>query len=175
MTPTTASTGGVLLCFEDEQAIAQAAATAAGLTLAVIERHRFPDGELRLRLPEALSPRVAIWRSLHQPNEKIVELLLAAPTSRLLGAQHLTLRVEQASLKSDAARDKLQVAFAALGRSEVLTIEQGPVTDSWAKRNQAKLAARQQAAEALILNDPMVQDLQAHWGAKIVPGSIKAL
>ena len=91
MTPTTASTGGVLLCFEDEQAIAQAAATAAGLTLAVIERHRFPDGELRLRLPEALSPRVAIWRSLHQPNEKIVELLLAAPTSRLLGAQHLTL------------------------------------------------------------------------------------
>jgi DNA polymerase III subunit gamma/tau len=91
------------------------------------------------------------------------------------GAQHLTLRVEQASLKSDAARDKLQIAFAALGRSEVLTIEQGPVTDSWAKRNQAKIAARQQAAEALILNDPMVQDLQAHWGAKIVPGSIKAL
>jgi DNA polymerase III subunit gamma/tau len=91
------------------------------------------------------------------------------------GAQHLTLRVEQASLKSDAARDKLQIAFAALGRTEVLTIEQGPVTDSWAKRNQAKLAARQQAAEALILGDPMVQDLQAHWGAKIVPGSIKAL
>jgi DNA polymerase-3 subunit gamma/tau len=91
------------------------------------------------------------------------------------GAQHLTLRVEIASLKSDAARDKLQIAFAALGRTEVLTIEQGPVTDSWAKRNQAKIAARQQAAEALILNDPMVQDLQAHWGAKIVPGSIKAL
>jgi DNA polymerase III subunit gamma/tau len=67
------------------------------------------------------------------------------------------------------------MAFAALGRSEVLSIEQGPVTDSWAKRNQAKLAARQQAAEALILNDAMVQDLQAHWGAKIVPGSIKAL
>jgi DNA polymerase-3 subunit gamma/tau len=91
------------------------------------------------------------------------------------GAQHLTLRVEIASLKSDAARDKLQTAFAALGRTEVLTIEQGPVTDSWAKRNQAKIAARQQAAEALILGDPMVQDLQAHWGAKIVPGSIKAL
>jgi DNA polymerase III subunit gamma/tau len=91
------------------------------------------------------------------------------------GAQHLTLRVEIASLKSDAARDKLQTAFAALGRTEVLTIEQGPVTDSWAKRNQAKIAARQQAAEALILGDPMVQELQAHWGAKIVPGSIKAL
>ena len=87
-----ASTSGMLLCFDDEQAIAQAAASGAGLTLAVIQRHRrFPDGELRLRLPEALPPRVVIWRGLHQPNEKIVELLLVAPTARQLGAQHLTL------------------------------------------------------------------------------------
>jgi DNA polymerase III subunit gamma/tau len=91
------------------------------------------------------------------------------------GAQHLRLRVEQPSLKNDAARDKLQTAFTALGRSEVLTIELGPVIDSWYKRNQAKIAARQQAAEELILNDPLVLELQAHWGAKIVPGSIKAL
>jgi DNA polymerase III subunit gamma/tau len=91
------------------------------------------------------------------------------------GAQHLTLRVEQASLKSDAARDRLQAAFAGLGRSEVLTLELGPVSDSWAKRNQAKIAARQQAAEDLILNDPLVLDLQSQWGAKIIPGSIKAL
>jgi DNA polymerase III subunit gamma/tau len=91
------------------------------------------------------------------------------------GAQHLTLRVEQASLKSDAARDRLQAAFAALGRSEVLTLELGPVSDSWAKRNQAQIAARQQAAEDLILNDPLVLDLQSQWGAKIIPGSIKAL
>jgi DNA polymerase III subunit gamma/tau len=91
------------------------------------------------------------------------------------GAQHLRLRVEQPSLKNDAARDKLQAAFTALGRSEVLTIELGPVVDSWYKRNQAKIAARQKAAEELILSDPMVLELQAHWGAKIVPGSIKAL
>ena len=91
------------------------------------------------------------------------------------GAQHLTLRVDIPSLKSDAARDKLQAAFTALGRSEVLTIEQGPVVDSWAKRNHAKIAARQQAAEALILGDPLVQEMQANWGGKIVPGSIKAL
>jgi DNA polymerase III subunit gamma/tau len=91
------------------------------------------------------------------------------------GAQHLTLRVEQASLKNDAARDRLQAAFAGLGHSEVLTLELGPVSDSWAKRNQAKIAARQQAAEELILNDPLVRDLQSQWGAKIIPGSIKAL
>jgi ribose-phosphate pyrophosphokinase len=92
MSPTTpASTSGMLLCFDDEQAIAEAAASAAGLTLAVIQRHRFPDGELRLRLPEALPPRVVIWRGCTSPPEKIVELLLAAPTTRQLGAQHLTL------------------------------------------------------------------------------------
>ena len=91
------------------------------------------------------------------------------------GAQHLTLRIDIPSLKSDAARDKLQAAFAALGRSEVLTIEQGPVVDSWAKRNHTKIAARQQAAEDLILGDPLVQEMQAHWGGKIVPGSIKAV
>lgn len=81
----------MLLCFDDEQAIAQRAADASGLALAVIERHRFPDGELRLRLPDPLPPRVVLWRGLHQPNEKLVELLLAARTARQLGAQHLTL------------------------------------------------------------------------------------
>ncbi len=89
------------------------------------------------------------------------------------GAQHLTLRVEQPSLKADAARDKLQAAFSALGRAEVLTVELGPVVDSWSKRNQAKIDARQLAAEQLITNDPLVHQLQTQWGAKIVPGSIK--
>jgi ribose-phosphate pyrophosphokinase len=82
---------GCLLCFDDEQAIAQAAAAAAGLTLDVIERHRFPDGELRLRLPESLPARVVFWRGLHQPNEKLVEILLVARTAHQLGAVHLTL------------------------------------------------------------------------------------
>ena len=61
------------------------------MALAVIERHRFPDGEMRLRLPAELPARVVLWRSLQQPNEKLVELLLAAQTARTLGAQHLTL------------------------------------------------------------------------------------
>ncbi len=82
---------GILLCFEDEEGIATAAAGAAGLSLAVVDRHRFPDGEWRLRLPDALPARVVIWRSLHQPNEKLVELLIAARAARELGARHLTL------------------------------------------------------------------------------------
>ncbi len=80
-----------LLCFDDEQAMAHRAAQAMGLPLSVLERHRFPDGELRLRLPDPLPPRVVVWRGLQQPNEKLVELLLAARTARTLGARHLTL------------------------------------------------------------------------------------
>ena len=80
-----------LLCLEDEAGIAGRAAVAAGWTLSVVERHRFPDGELRLRLPPALPPRVVVWRGLHQPNEKLVELLLIARGARSLGAQWLGL------------------------------------------------------------------------------------
>ena len=82
---------GCLLHFLEDTEIAARAATAAGLNACAIERHRFPDGELRLRLPGALPPRVVLWRTLNDPNEKLVELLLVAQTARSLGAQHLTL------------------------------------------------------------------------------------
>ena len=81
----------VLLYFEDEKASAVRIAQAAGLNLMAIERHRFPDGELKLRLPSALPTQVVLLRTLDNPNEKLIELLLAAQTARTLGAQHLTL------------------------------------------------------------------------------------
>lgn len=84
---------GLLLCFDDERPVARACAGQAGLTLAGVQRHRFPDGEIRVRLPEALPERVVLWRGLHQPNEKLVELLLVARTARTLGARHLSLVV----------------------------------------------------------------------------------
>ena len=49
------------------------------------------DGELKLRLPSQLPERVAIFHCLHQPNQKLIELLLAAPTARKMGARQLTL------------------------------------------------------------------------------------
>ncbi|MFN7196044.1 MAG: ribose-phosphate pyrophosphokinase-like domain-containing protein, partial [Hylemonella sp.] len=81
----------VLLHFAEEAASAARIAAAAGIATACIDRHRFPDGELRLRLPAALPAHVVLLRSLAQPNEKLVELLLAAHTARELGAQQLTL------------------------------------------------------------------------------------
>lgn len=81
----------LLLYFEEEKDQAEQIATSAGMALACISRHRFPDGELKLRLPDPLPQRVTILRSLHHPNEKLVELLLVARTARPLGANHLTL------------------------------------------------------------------------------------
>ena len=80
-----------VLAFDDEQAPAGALARTLGVPLALIERHRFPDDELKLRLPAALHGSVVIWRSLHRPNEKLVELLISAPSARELGAQRLLL------------------------------------------------------------------------------------
>ena len=80
-----------LLYFEDETPAALRLAVAAGLVPQQIQRHRFPDGEIRLTLPAHLPPRVVMLRSLHHPNDKLTELLLAAPTARELGARHLSL------------------------------------------------------------------------------------
>lgn len=88
---TPGNSSGVLLYFEDESAAALRLAQAAHLAPQAMARHRFPDGELKLQLPPELPERVVVLRSLHQPNEKLVELLLAAQTARQLGARHLSL------------------------------------------------------------------------------------
>ncbi|MBY0234170.1 MAG: ribose-phosphate diphosphokinase [Burkholderiaceae bacterium] len=81
----------VLLAFEEEAILADELAQALGLPLKFIRRHRFPDGELRLVLPTPLPPTVLLLRGLQQPNEKLTELMIAAPTARDLGAQRLLL------------------------------------------------------------------------------------
>ncbi|MCK5359577.1 MAG: ribose-phosphate pyrophosphokinase-like domain-containing protein, partial [Gammaproteobacteria bacterium] len=82
---------GLLLGFPEYSTPAQDLATAAGLDYAEIEVHRFPDGESQLRLPYPLPEHIVICRSLNQPNEKLVELALAASTARDLGAGKVTL------------------------------------------------------------------------------------
>jgi ribose-phosphate pyrophosphokinase len=81
----------MLLYFDDELKSATRLAQAAQLPARLIERHRFPDGEIKVRLPESLPTQIVIFRTLNNPNEKLIELLLAAQTARTLGASHLTL------------------------------------------------------------------------------------
>lgn len=78
----------VMLHFAQDLASAERIAQAAGMASALIDSHRFPDGELKLRLPEHLPEHVVLLRTLDNPNEKLVELLLVARTARTLGARH---------------------------------------------------------------------------------------
>ncbi len=81
----------MILCFDDEVDFARGLGLASGLPVQRIVRHRFPDGELKLTLPPRLGAEVRILRSLHAPNEKLVELILAARAARELGAREVTL------------------------------------------------------------------------------------
>ncbi|MEO7161168.1 MAG: ribose-phosphate diphosphokinase [Polaromonas sp.] len=120
-----------LLYFDDEADAALRLADLAGLTPCVIDRHRFPDGELKLRLPPALTGSVVLLRTLAQPNEKLIELLLAARTARALGAWHLTLvapylaymRQDIAFLPGEAVSQRIVGQFLASLFDAVITVD----------------------------------------------------
>ncbi len=130
-----------------------------------------------------LTPLGDGWRQM--VNQMVAAEAVAALTRELALQSELrsqdgdawVLRVERESLNQPAARDKLQAALQQVtGQSGlVITVELGPVTDTPARRNAAAAAERQRAAEELIQNDPLVQDMVRDWGARIVPGSIKPL
>ena len=81
----------ILLAFADESTLARDLARALDLPLGWIECHRFPDGELRLRLPPALPAEVLLLRGLHPPNDRLIEILICAPAARELGARTVAL------------------------------------------------------------------------------------
>lgn len=80
-----------VLAFPETLAPAQKLADAIGAELATIEIHRFPDGESLVTLPEKIAKTVIFFRSLHDPNAKLVELLLAIKTAREQGCKRIIL------------------------------------------------------------------------------------
>lgn len=81
----------MILSFDDYEIQSRKLAQVLDIPCHLIQRHRFPDGENKLTLPAKLPEHVIFCRSLDQPNEKLLELLLAAKTARELGAKILTL------------------------------------------------------------------------------------
>ncbi|MGZ8153514.1 MAG: ribose-phosphate diphosphokinase [Methylovulum sp.] len=81
----------LILAFADYSAPAQRLADKLAAPLEPVVLHRFPDGESLIRLPAALPRHVIICRSLNQPNDKLIELMLCAKTARELGAERITL------------------------------------------------------------------------------------
>ena len=80
-----------VIAFADEQAPASRLAEALGAPLAMIETHRFPDGETLPRILPPAAEVVALYRSLDHPNPKLVDLLLAADAIRRAGCRRLIL------------------------------------------------------------------------------------
>ncbi len=85
------------------------------------------------------------------------------------------LKLERESLNQAMARERLKAALATLGHAVELDFEFGKVTDSPLLRHTVALNEKQWAAQDLIENDPIVQELMRDFGAKIVPGSVKPI
>lgn len=81
----------LILAFPDYLKQAQRLASRLDVPLAEVALHHFPDGESLVRLPPSLPEHVIVCRSLNQPNDKLIELLLCATAARELGAKRLTL------------------------------------------------------------------------------------
>lgn len=77
-------------CFPDSLVFARRLAGALGAPLSRVALHYFPDAETRVRV-EPGTDHALLVRSLHDPNAKLFELLLAASALRDGGAESVTL------------------------------------------------------------------------------------
>ncbi len=88
----------------------------------------------------------------------------------------LHLRVPVDTLLSAGSADKLAEAVSKqLGKKISLHTRIGAVSHTAHAASVAEQAARQQAAELAMENDPFVQTLKREFGATIVPGSVRPL
>jgi ribose-phosphate pyrophosphokinase len=76
--------------FEDSAGPAEALAKSLGAAYETIEVHYFPDSECRVRI-KGRARKPAIYRPLHFPNPKLIEILLAASVLRDDGAGDICL------------------------------------------------------------------------------------
>jgi ribose-phosphate pyrophosphokinase len=77
-------------CFPDSLVFARKLANALGAPLSRVALHYFPDAETRVRVEPGAEDALLV-RSLHDPNSKLFELLLAAAALRDAGAPSVTL------------------------------------------------------------------------------------
>jgi len=76
--------------FAETSAAAARLSAALGIPVREIAVHRFPDGESLVRVSHT-SETVIVYRSLDHPNDKLVEIVLAASALRDQGASRLIL------------------------------------------------------------------------------------
>ena len=84
-----------VFAFDEDKGAAQRFAGLLGVPLSIIERRSFPDGESLTRLSDYAETAI-VFRPLHDPNTKLIEIVLAASaladggsTQRILVAPYL--------------------------------------------------------------------------------------
>jgi ribose-phosphate pyrophosphokinase len=121
----------LLLGFHDYETQGRRLADALGLPFALVEIHRFPDGESKVTLPSPLPEQIVVCRSLDRPNDKLVELLLIARTAREMGVRRVILvapylcymRQDIAFHAGEAVSQKIIGAFLAELFDAVITVD----------------------------------------------------
>lgn len=120
----------LIVAMPGELAPARRLAAGMAIPLDEIHIHHFPDGESRVRAPEAASTTI-LYQSLDRPNEKLIKLALAASALRDLGAQRLVLaapylcymRQDIAFQKGEAVSQRVIGAMLAQWFDHVVTID----------------------------------------------------
>jgi len=106
-------------------------ARACGFSYITIAVHHFPDGESKVQLPEVIAEQVILFCSLDQPNNKLIELILAASGARAMGAKHISLvcpylcymRQDKAFYKGEVISQQVIGQLLAYYFDKVLTVD----------------------------------------------------
>jgi ribose-phosphate pyrophosphokinase len=120
----------IVHCFPDSLVFARRLASQLGVALARVDLHRFPDGESRVRV-ETGSSHAVLVRSLHDPNGKLFELLLAAQALRTSGSERVTLvapylaymRQDRAFQRGEAVSQRVLAELLASAFDAVVCVE----------------------------------------------------
>lgn len=171
--PNQLSNAGLIIGFQEYRKPAQRLAEAMGLSYAEVVIHTFPDGETSIRLPERMPSHVVFCRSLDHPNEKLVELLLAAAGAKQQGVEILTLvapylcymRQDKAFQPGDVISQRIIGKLLADYFDELLTV------DAHLHRVH-RLSDAVPAKDAINLNatEPMARFLAEHLESPILVG-----
>jgi DNA polymerase-3 subunit gamma/tau len=157
----------------------------AGGAAEPLKKPESPAAAPALALPVQVTALGALWAECVQSlvaGEHVSGLVRELALQSELQSQDSgtwRLSVESPSLNQGDACQALLLALQSLPASpkfqtaERLQVEIGAATDTPARRQAAAMAQRQQEAEEIIDQDPLVQDMVRNWGARIVPGSVR--
>lgn len=120
----------IVLGFADQRAPAARLAAQLDLPYREVEVHRFPDQEALVRVPE-IAETVIFYRSLADPDRKLIELMLASVAAREAGAARVILvapylaymRQDQAFRPGEAVSQRVVGRFLASHFDGVLTVD----------------------------------------------------